>query len=378
MQQSMRPRIALICPGLGRERRGYERITADIYTILRDDLDATLFKGGGVAGPKEIVPFSLARDGWVLMNLHLHKLIGRTRYHMECLTFALSLVPHLLRGNFDVVFTYDPPMLKPLYWLRKLIGGHFRILFGHGGAFAFNYWPHADVVLHCTPVWHELDVKAGVPESNRILLPLGIRPERFQVQASKAELRRQYGVPESTLLVLSISALDRKQKRVDHLIEEVSKVEGEVLLWIDGSNKFSSDLTLVDLAKERLGDRCRLTYSPSEKVGELLAMADVMVLASTMEGFGLVLVEALCTGTPTLSHNGSHFEWLIGKSDLLVDMTVPGALAAKLQPLVEKHDALRTLVDIDEYRSRYAWPNLKPAYLNLFRQVAQGQTPHDR
>lgn len=373
MQQSVQePRVALICPGLGRERRGYERITADLNMILRDDMDVTLFKGAGQTGPNEKVPFSLARDGWVLMNLHLHRLIGRTRYHMECLTFALSLIPHLKRGRFDVVFTYDPPMLKLLYLLRKLIRADYRILFAHGGAFPFEYWPHADVVLHCTPIWYNEDVAAGVPPDKRILLPIGIWPERFEVAESKSDLRRRYGVSESTLVILSIAALDRKQKRVDHLIEEVARIDGDVLLWIDGSPNFSSDLTLVDLAKERLGERCRLSYSPSEKVGELLAMADVMVLASTMEGFGLVLVEALCSGTPTLSHNSPHFEWLIGEPELLVDMAAPGELAAKLQALAHDHDALKSFVDKDKYRARYSWPNLKPAYLDLFRHAARG------
>lgn len=370
------PRVALICPGLGRERRGYERITADLFRALRDDMDVMLFKGAGARSQREFVPWSLARDGWVLMHVPLHRLIGRTRYHVECLTFAISLAPRLAAGAFDLVFTYDPPMLKLLWWIRRLTGARYRILFAHGGAFPFPYWPHADVVLHCSPLSWQEDVDAGVPADKFVLLPIGIWPERFDVTATRSELRRKHGVPDSTLLIVSVSALNRTQKRVDHLIEEVAELQGDVLLWIDGSPNFASDLTLIDLARERLGDRCRITYGPSEGVGELLAMADVMVLASVLEGFGLAIVEALSAGTPALTHRSRHFEWLIGIDELMVDMTIRGALAARLEALQRDHDALRPLVDKHEFRQRYGWETLKHRYLELFRRVAGGESPH--
>lgn len=370
------PRVALICPGLGRERRGYERITADLFVALRDELDLWVFKGAGATGPREKVPPSFARDGWVLMNLHLHRLIGRTRYHMECLSFAVALLPHLLRGRFDLVFTYDPPMLKPLYWLRRMFGLRYRILFAHGGAFPFPYWPHADVVLHCSPLSYQDDADRGVPRDKFVLLPIGIWPERFEVKESRATLRQRHGIADSTLVVLSIAALDRKQKRVHHLIEELAQVDGDVLLWIDGSPNFAADLTLVDLARERLGERCRITYGSSERVGELLALADVMVLASTVEGFGLAVVEALCSGTPTLTHDSSHFEWLVGEPRLLVDMTRPGALAARVRELQADPGQLRPLVDRETFRRRYGWLTLRSEFARLFRRVARGESPH--
>lgn len=373
-----RPRVALICPGLGRERRGYERITADLFRALADEpLDLWLFKGAGPTGPREIVPASFARDGWVLMNLHLHRLIGRTRYHMECLTFALSLARHLRRERFDLVFTYDPPMLKPLYWLRRVMGLQYRILFAHGGAFPFPYWPEADVVLHCSPLSHQEDVARGVPREKFVLLPIGVWPERFETPRTRSELRAEAGIGENTLVVLSVAALNRSQKRVHHLIEEVAQVEGDVLLWIDGSPNFAGDPTLVTLAQERLGPRCRITYSPSERVGELLALADVMALASVSEGFGLAIVEALCSGTPVITHDSPHFTWLLDEAEFRVDMTAPGALAARLREVQRDPGDYRARLDREKYRRRYGWPTLKSAFARLFTRVATGASPHD-
>lgn len=373
-----RPRVALICPGLGRERRGYERITADLFRVLGQGLDLHLFKGGGTTGPRETVPPSFARDGWVLMNLHLHRLIGRTRYHMECLSFSVSLLPHLLRGRFDLVFTYDPPMLKPLYWLRRAFGLKYRILFAHGGAFPFPYWPEADVVLHCSPMHVAEDEARGVPPDKHVLLPIGVWPEKFETPRIRQELRAEAGIPESTLVVVSIAALNRDQKRIHHLIEEVARVEGDVLLWIDGSSAFGADPTLVTLATEKLGARCRITYSPSERVGELLALADVMALASLHEGFGLAIVEALCAGTPVLVHRSPHFEWLVGEPAFMADMARPGALAERLREMQREPGALRVRVDREAFRARYAWPRLAPEFERVFTRVARGESPHER
>jgi glycosyltransferase involved in cell wall biosynthesis len=372
------PRVALICPGLGRERRGYERITADLHHALRDEpMDVWLFKGAGPTGPKVIVPRSFARDGWVLMNLHLHRLIGRTRYHMECLTFALTLARHLRRQRFDVVFTYDPPMLKPLFLLRRLLGLRYRILFAHGGAFPFPYWPEADVVLHCSPLSYQEDVERGVSRDKFSLLPIGIWPERFETPRTRSELRAEAGIGDDTLVILSVAALNRSQKRVHHLIEEVAKVEGDVLLWIDGSPNFAGDPTLVTLAKARLGSRCRITYSPSERVGELLAMADVMALASVSEGFGLAIVEALCSGTPVITHDSPHFTWLLDEPEFRVDMTAQGALAGRLREVQRAPAAFRARLDREKYRRRYGWPVLKSSFARLLTCVAEGESPHD-
>ena len=42
-----KPRIALLCSGLGHIRRGHEVFARDLFDLLKGELDITLFKGGG-------------------------------------------------------------------------------------------------------------------------------------------------------------------------------------------------------------------------------------------------------------------------------------------------------------------------------------------
>ncbi|HEX5130392.1 MAG TPA: hypothetical protein VFV90_11635, partial [Usitatibacter sp.] len=58
-------RVALVCPTVGQTRRGYERFMTDLFALVRTDVDATLFKGGGEPAPGECVVPHVKRTGMV-------------------------------------------------------------------------------------------------------------------------------------------------------------------------------------------------------------------------------------------------------------------------------------------------------------------------
>ena len=65
------PRVALLCPGLGRVFRGHETFARGLFDLLADDLDITLFKGGGASSPREHVIPHVPRDTPFLDDAHL-------------------------------------------------------------------------------------------------------------------------------------------------------------------------------------------------------------------------------------------------------------------------------------------------------------------
>ena len=85
----------------------------DLYKLVEHEVDVTLFKGGGPTSAREKVPVFLPRNGRVLTTVPLHELFGRSPIHAECLTYALGLLPHLWRGDFDVLHCIDPPLTAP-------------------------------------------------------------------------------------------------------------------------------------------------------------------------------------------------------------------------------------------------------------------------
>lgn len=362
-------RVAIACPGVGLSQRGFERMFHDLYRLMEGELDVTLFKGGGPAGDREKVPVFLPRNGRFLKVLPLHVLVGRTPIHVECLTFALALIPYLREGRFDVVHCIDPPLVRILYKLRRLFRMQFRLLYTHGVTMPPSGYPPADHLQQVAQGQYDEALNAGIPSSAMTLLPVGIHPERFDSPKSKEELRRDYRVPGDAFVILSVAALNRAHKRSHHLIDEAARLRGNYLLWLDASMD-QGERDLIGYAKARLGDRCRITHVPSAQVGELYRMADVMAHASVFESFGLSIVEAASTGLPVLTHDAPHFRWLLPNPQAWVDMTVPGALARRLSTLMAHPERLRDVQCKDEVWKRFSWSLLRQGYRSLYERVS--------
>lgn len=368
--ESNRPlRVALACPGVGLVQRGFERMFHDLFKLMGSEIDVTLFKGGGPTSEREKVLSFLPRNGLFVKVLPIHKLVGRTPIHVECLTFALALLPHLRAGRYDVVHCIDPPLARVLYKLRRRLGMNFRLLYTHGCTMPPSNYPPADHLQQVAMVTHEEALDAEIPDGAMALVPCGIFPERFDVAKSKEELRREYGVPADTFMILSVAALNRAHKRTHYLIDEAAKLDGNILLWLDGSLD-QGEPELVEYSKSRLGDRCMITHVPSDKVGELYRMADVMAHAALFEAFGLSLVEAASTGLPVITHDSLHFQWLLPNPQAWLDMTRPGALADRLTFLKSHPESLKDVQCKELVRERFSWSNLRKNYLGLYEFVA--------
>ncbi len=364
-----RLRVAVACPGIGLVQRGFERFFMDIFRLVGTDLDLTLFKGGGSEADHEKVLHFIPRGGRLVRLMPFHVLFGRSPLHTECFTFALALLPHLRNGAFDVVHTIDPPLTRVLFWLRARLGLKFRLLYTEGCAMPPGDYPPADHTQQVAKVTFDEAVAFGHAPEDMTLLPCGFDPTRLSVKQDRLALRRTHGIADGTRVILSVAAINRGHKRTDYLIDEVARLDGDILLWLDGSLDHG-DPDLLTYAREKLGDRCRITHVPSDKVGELYHLADVMPHAATFEAFGLAVVEAASCGLPVLVHDAPHFAWLLGTKACQVNMTQPGALAARLKTLLDDPEQLDQLRCADLVKRNYAWDSLRPRYVALYHDVA--------
>ncbi|MGE4321811.1 MAG: glycosyltransferase family 4 protein, partial [Sphingobium sp.] len=179
----------------------------------------------------------------------------------------------------------------------------------------------------------------------------------------------RHGIAPDRFVILSVAALNRGHKRTHHLIDEVARMTGDPLLWLDGSLDHG-DPDLPAYARARLGERVRVTHVPTAQVGELFALADVMPHAATFEAFGLALVEAAAAGLPVITHDAPHFRWLLPNPACWIDMTVPGALAAVLAEMAADAAERQRRIMRDHARGTFDWAVLRPAYAALYRSLA--------
>jgi glycosyltransferase involved in cell wall biosynthesis len=176
-------------------------------------------------------------------------------------------------------------------------------------------------------------VDKGYPADHIEVIYNGMSPGFFEMadMSKTEELRRRFDIAENEVVVGCISRL----KNQEQLVRAAKHLRPDISIMFVGIEKGIFD----DLAK-RIGLPNRIIYAgivPREEVVDYYRLFDVFVLPSTMDGFGLVLMEAAGLGVPvigTRSHgiidvldnqrNGLWFE----------DGDVEG-LARKIESIIE-------------------------------------------
>lgn len=360
-------RVALVSTGLGRVLRGFESFTESLFHALRSQvpgMDVILFQGGGKPDERRVVVPNLHRYDAPARWLGYYK--GN---QLEKRTFAMALYPVLRLGRFDLVHYNEVVMGSALFHLRRHFGGRFRLLYCDGGlAMPCHYHHRCDFAQTLTPAAYEDATAFGISSTRLFLLPYGVDSDRFSpdCRSGRTEARKKLGIPDNARVVLTIAALDRKTKRLDYLIREVSQLNETV--WLVAAGQRTEDTRSLEQEAERLmPGRWRFVSWPQADIPALYGAADQFVLASLKEGFGLVTVEAMLSGLPVAIHNGPVFQWVAkDTSAQLLDMSVEGNLARALQQGLSSRTDAGSRARAAE---RFSWNSLVPEYLKMYERV---------
>ena len=101
-------------------------------------------------------------------------------------------------------------------------------------------------------------------------------------------------------------------------------------------------------------------------------MATVFVYPSRFEGFGIPLLEALCSGTPVIGCTGSCLEEAGGPSSLYVDPDDPQALAAAMHRVLSDGPFRQQMIaDGLAYADRFQMETLTRQLLQVYQEVLE-------
>ena len=145
------------------------------------------------------------------------------------------------------------------------------------------------------------------------LIPNGVNNEEFK------NLKRK---KRDSRVILTVGRLE-KYKGVQHILQALPRLEKDVTLEIVGKGPYKS--TLVELAK-KLSVTERVEFLQDLSRQDLLqkyADADVFVLLSEHEAYGMTVAEALCAGTPCLvAKTSALVEWVDEKNCFGIDFPI--------------------------------------------------------
>jgi glycosyltransferase involved in cell wall biosynthesis len=174
----------------------------------------------------------------------------------------------------------------------------------------------------------------------------GVDVDRFKPDTQqRAQKRKEQGATEAQFVFLYVGRI-AKDKGVFDLINAFAKVYAErqdVVLWMVGPDEEGLSESFKQTPLEA---NCAINWIGSTTAPEqYMAAADVYVLPSYREGFGLAVIEAAACEVPTVAYriDGVIDSVDEGKTGLLVPLKNTEALAQTMSNLVENPDQVRAM-----------------------------------
>ena len=160
---------------------------------------------------------------------------------------------------------------------------------------------------------------------------------------SRASLRKKYAIAADDTVLMTLTRLSARDryKGYDCVLEALVlliKNNRKIKYLLAGGYSSSEKIFIDALIKEHgLVNNVILTgYIPESDLTTHFLMADIYVMPSTKEGFGIVFIEAMYYGLPVIAGNqdGSTDALLNGKLGLLIEPNNAGAIANAVEKMM--------------------------------------------
>lgn len=190
-------------------------------------------------------------------------------------------------------------------------------------------------------------------------------------EAIRREARKRYAHPGEAILIhlSNFRPVKRVVDAVQVFAHVVKEIPARLILVGDGP-----DRSAVEWLAHDLGIHDRIHFlGKQERVNELLPLADLMVMPSEMESFGLAALEAMACKVPTIATRVGGVPELIDDevTGLLFKVGDVEAMAAGAVALLKDRDRLEIMRDAARKtaRMRFCSSLILPRYVQFYEQV---------
>ena len=221
------------------------------------------------------------------------------------------------------------------------------------------------------------------------VVPPGVDLNRFKSMDPR-EARTHIGIPPDDRVILFVGRI-QPLKGIDTLIRALALAKGQepeitrnMCVSIIGGDPNSDsaaeqdELERLNTLREALGIKDVITFLGARDQDNLVyyyAAAEMVVMPSHYESFGMVALEAMACGTPVIASDvgGLSFSIEDGFNGFLVPGRDPAALARKIILLLKYPDLRDQLSDqAQTWVKRYSWVNIADEIEEVFERTLNG------
>jgi glycosyltransferase involved in cell wall biosynthesis len=218
-----------------------------------------------------------------------------------------------------------------------------------------------------------------LPGKRVLHLPNGVDAERFAGGDGEA-FRRAHGLEPDALVLLTVARIDaqKNQRLLVRALPELLASEPRVRLLIIGNPTDPAYLTALerDVAERDLGRFVHIVPglpARSQALLDAYHAADVFVLPSIHEPFGIVVLEAWAAGLPVVASRVGGLPHFVadGEDGLLFRSDDAADLCDKLRLMLASQDKRRALAAAGAHKARgeYSWDRITDRLLDVYREV---------
>jgi glycosyltransferase involved in cell wall biosynthesis len=336
-------KIIQVCPLYFPSIGGVEEHVRNLSESLAKKHEVTVFTtdNSGLPGEEEVNGVFVRR---------FRSFSPNNAYHI-----SLDMRKEIRKSRFDIVHGHDYHAF-PLFFSRYGNGKKFIVTphYHRYGVTTFHnflirlYRPFGkkifqdtDSVITCSDYEKDLVIEDFQIESTKIaVIPNGVNLKEFR-GLEKKERGHQ--------TILCVARLE-EFKGVQYAIEALPLLEESVRLEIVGKGPYKA--RLISLAK-KLGVAHRIDFYQDLRGRELInryVNADLFMLLSRYESFGITVTEALASKTPCIVANTSALkEWVDNKNCFGIDYPIrSGKLASLITEIMGRKVEDVNLLDWDE------------------------------
>ena len=205
------------------------------------------------------------------------------------------------------------------------------------------------------------------------VIPCGVNLELFQPM-DKEIAKWQLGFSDDKI-VLFVGRIE-PLKGIDQLLRAMTYLQngqGLRLVVIGGDEHSQYEMERLQKLSRALHIGGSVTFPgliKHEKLPNFYSAADVCVIPSYYESFGLVALESMACGTPVVATNVGDLKSIIhqGETGYVVMDNAPHRLAEKIALLLSKPSSdMKSALSIRESVTRFSWSNIAQAIIKECR-----------
>jgi D-inositol-3-phosphate glycosyltransferase len=217
----------------------------------------------------------------------------------------------------------------------------------------------------------------GASPDNITVIPCGVNMEIFQ-PLDKDHARQQLGLDHKNL-ILYVGRVE-PLKGLRQMLKALPLIASQkpLRLMIVGGDEHNKDelATLKDMSRElHIEDRIAFVGSvPQEKLPLFYSAADLCIIPSYYESFGMVALESLACGTPIVTTDVGGMKGVASYDEIgyLLKDNSPNQLATGISRILSQNG--ETAQHIKSRRAaiaQFAWPNIADKILQAYHRQLQ-------